>query len=297
MEAAAELINKFQYHATRELDLLIPRYGEDPTPLLASVQQYLSKEDANDPRTLNIKQHKKFLKYADDFLKNIPFYQRISMRKSLEQLREFLWWREAFRDLSTRFYYYIRKFTLHVGVQFREQGLLDDVQDVFHFSKDEIHAILSGVIDKDEAVSILERNKTYYHSFRHFNNPNELGAKFGMAAINSVKPPDEHQALSGVPCSPGIIEGRIKVIRDIFDADRLQQGDILITPYTDPGWTSKFSLIQGVATETGGVLSHAAVIAREYGIPAVLAIPDLTRILKDDQHVRIDGNTGNLYIL
>ncbi len=75
---------------------------------------------------------------------------------------------------------------------------------------------------------------------------------------------------------------------------RIEKGDILITKYTDPGWTPKFGLLAGVATESGGLLSHAAVISREYGIPAVLAVEDITTLLKDGQVVTIDGNTGSV---
>lgn len=99
-----------------------------------------------------------------------------------------------------------------------------------------------------------------------------------------------------MPCSPGQVTGPARVIRDIDDADRLQRGDILITRFTDPGWTPKFGLLAGVATETGGLLSHAAVIAREYGIPAVLAVPRLTERIADGQTITLNGNTGEIVV-
>ena len=103
--------------------------------------------------------------------------------------------------------------------------------------------------------------------------------------------------LKGIPCSGGIVQGTARVIRDIFDADRLREGDILITKFTDPGWTPKFSLLKGVATETGGILSHAAVIAREYGIPAVLAVPHLIQMVPDGAEIVLDGDTGVVKVL
>ena len=100
--------------------------------------------------------------------------------------------------------------------------------------------------------------------------------------------------LSGVACSPGVGTGRARVIRDIFDADRLEPGDILVTRYTDPGWTPKFGLLRAVATETGGLLSHAAVISREYGVPAVLSIPRLTQRVVDGEVITVDGGAGTV---
>lgn len=135
---------------------------------------------------------------------------------------------------------------------------------------------------------MLAKNKLYYQSFRNYQNPNEIGSRFDRAATTLAA----DGGLKGIACSPGVVRGRARVIKDIFDADRLAQGDILITKFTDPGWTPKFSLLAAVATETGGLLSHAAVISREYGIPAVLAIPNLTTSVRDGQEITIDGNAG-----
>lgn len=87
------------------------------------------------------------------------------------------------------------------------------------------------------------------------------------------------------------------VVEHIEDTANVQEGDILITRFTDPGWTPVFGRISGVATETGGVLSHAAVISREYGIPAVLAVPSLTKHLHTGQRIRLDGSLGTITLL
>src|SRR5262249_30882813 len=103
--------------------------------------------------------------------------------------------------------------------------------------------------------------------------------------------------LSGVGCSTGAATGRVRVIRTLEEAGRLRPGDVLVAPFTDPGWTPLLNVAAAVVTENGGLLSHAAVICREYGISAVLNVTDATRLLRDGQRVRVDGENGNVDIL
>ena len=103
-------------------------------------------------------------------------------------------------------------------------------------------------------------------------------------------------ALVGLPVSAGTIEGRARVILNIENAD-LESGDILVTTYTDPGWTPLFVGIKGVVTEVGGLMTHGAVIAREYGLPAVVGVERATRLLRDGQRIRVNGTEGYVEIL
>ena len=163
---------------------------------------------------------------------------------------------------------------------------------VLFLHKDQLINLIDGELSVDTARTLLDKNKRYYNSFKNFVNPNEIGRQF-----TEGKHRQKTGTLEGLACSPGVVEGLARVIENIIDAERIQQGDILITKFTDPGWTPKFSFIKAVATETGGVLSHAAVIAREYGIPAVLAIPGLTSTIKDGDFVRIDGDNGIVEVI
>jgi phosphoenolpyruvate synthase/pyruvate phosphate dikinase len=100
--------------------------------------------------------------------------------------------------------------------------------------------------------------------------------------------------MQGLACSAGRATGTARLVEDIFAAGSIREGDILITRYTDPGWTPYFSLLAGVATETGGLLSHAAVISREYGIPAVLAVKGLMDAARGAEKAWIDGGEGTI---
>jgi pyruvate,water dikinase len=103
-------------------------------------------------------------------------------------------------------------------------------------------------------------------------------------------------ALAGLPVSAGIVEGRARVVRDMAEAD-LEAGDILVTAYTDPSWSPLFVAITGLVTEVGGLMTHGAVITREYGLPAVVGVEQATRLIRDGQRIRVHGTDGYIEIL
>lgn len=103
--------------------------------------------------------------------------------------------------------------------------------------------------------------------------------------------------ITGTSASPGIFTGRIRVITTIDELGGAKENEILVTSNTDPGWTPVFAKLGGLITETGGILSHGAVVSREYGIPAVTAVKNATQLLTTGQMVKIDGNEGTLYVL
>ena len=103
-------------------------------------------------------------------------------------------------------------------------------------------------------------------------------------------------ALIGLPVSAGTVEGRARVILDMAEAD-LEAGDILVTAYTDPSWSPLFVAVAGLVTEVGGLMTHGAVIAREYGLPAVVGVADVTRLIADGQRIRVHGSEGYVEIL
>lgn len=293
MDEVRAYISEFKYHSTRELDIMVPRYGEDPTFVMETIKSLLDVDSAFAPKAMNEKQYNEYLKEREKLLSAVPFYKRKHMGGRLDEIRRFLWWREELRDYSTRYYDFVRKFTLVLARHFLDMKIINETDDIFFFSFSNMQDIIHERMSIDKARSVLRKNRLYYDGFRNFQNPNELGSRFTSSESSA---PENGDVLSGIPCSQGIIKGKAKVIKDIFDADRLEKGDILITKFTDPGWTPKFGLLSGVATETGGLLSHAAVISREYGIPAVLAIDNVTRIIKDGDMISLDGNAGKIII-
>ncbi len=285
-------IQEFGYHSTRELDITVPRYSEDPRFVFESLKSLLKMDDSFDPKLVNAKQHQEYLLALEKLLAAAPIYKRSKLAKQMEQVRQFLWWREELRDLSTQMYAEVRRWTLVVAERLVAQKSLKTVESIFFLTLHQILDLCHEKLSVDAAAKIIAQEQAYYASFKHFSNPNELGERY----TGQSKPAVTGDVLSGISGSAGQVTGRARVIRDIHDADRLETGDILITRFTDPGWTPKFGMLAGVATETGGQLSHAAVISREYGIPAVLAVKGLTQRVVDGQQITIDGDRGQVIL-
>jgi phosphohistidine swiveling domain-containing protein len=294
LPAFAEYIKQYRYHSTRELDITIARYDEDPSFVIGNLKDFLVSRDELSPYEKNDKQFAVYQKEIENISQSLSPRKGKKAVGKIEELRKFLWWREEYRDLSTQFYYYVRKFTLEVGARWKKSGIIEDVNDIFFLDLAQITACNSGSISKEDAQQIVRRNKLYYNAFRNYNNAPEIGNRFKSKASSGKK--GNKSGLAGVPCSSGTVTGTARVIQDIFDSGRIEEGDILVTKFTDPGWTPKFKLISGVVTENGGVLSHAAVISREYGIPAILAVKDAMSYIKDGQQITIDGDTGEIEI-
>ncbi len=144
--------------------------------------------------------------------------------------------------------------------------------------------------------SLVARNRAYYESFRNYQPPNEIGARFDRPSTAQTSRSHGDAAAVGIGASPGVVEGTARVIAGLDDIGRLQPGDILITRFTDTGWTGKFALISGIVTEYGGILTHAAIVSREYGIPCVVACQDAMATIPDGARVRVDGTTGEVVL-
>jgi pyruvate,water dikinase len=142
------------------------------------------------------------------------------------------------------------------------------------------------IIDDDRTN--IDRNRDVFDSYRNFHAPNEIGSRFSYHQFA------EQGALRGIAASPGTVQGIARVARTVQEAMEIEKGAILICPFTEPGWTPVLDRVAGVVTETGGLLSHAAVICREFGIPAVLGVPQATKRIPDGKTVVIDGMQGRV---
>lgn len=296
-------INKYYFHSERELDLRVPRWKEDAhficTTLLSLLESniVMSPEQLRDRKTkANDKAVKLLLEaHQNSWLSLIPGALQSNLTK-LNRLRHFLWLREELRCLSTRMYFFIRQFALELA---RRKGLSsENASLIFYSNKFLILSLAKGEISVEAFSEAAQQYFEYAHGYLNFTNPNEIGFSFnqvpkamGRSASN------DSQTLQGIGCSGGRIRGRARVITDIRHAGQLKAGEILVTKFTDPGWTPLFSLAAGVICETGGLLSHAALISREYGIPSVLNVKDAMTSIKDNDEIEIDGTFGEVYLI
>lgn len=285
---------RWPHHARRELDITQPRWDEDAELVRELIDDAVRSFDkTRDPRALQEERHRDAEAHkarAVDGIGRRPWARRAFVER-LERVRSFAWWREEMRDCSTWMYALVRRIALEVGGRLTNRGVLAEAGEVFLLRAEEAVEAFAGALRPDEAERRVARGRRVMRGFRNFKNPNEVGARHVVA-------PRAHRpaggTLSGIPCSAGRAEGKARVATTLDEARALAAGEVLVACYTDPGWTPLFSRIAAVVTETGGLLSHAAVIAREYGVPAVLAVPDATSILRTGQAVVVDGSAGQV---
>ena len=420
-------IEKYKYHSQHELDVSFPNWDETPDVVKDMINDFAKMGESKSPKKLGENQKKKYLYTLEKAPKKL--------HKEVDRLRSFLWWREEFREISTKSYYLIRKLALALGHAWRNEGVLEYADDIFYLTENDIEK-------KKNLKELSAKNRMYYRSFLNYKKPNEIGGRHnasesrasicsggssgggcsgggcsgsessggegsgsggsgrggssgggsggwsscagnsrggssdgggsgsasgggsssggysgsessggggsgdcgGGAVISSsaaragARDSSSNSAagardsssnsstcgrnsrsriggaigassagargrsssaaggviLKGVPCSGETITGTARVIKDIHDSHRLHDGDILVTKCTDPAWTAVFSKIGGVITETGGMLSHAAVISREYGISCILVVKNATDVIKDGDTITMDCRTGEI---
>lgn len=174
-----------------------------------------------------------------------------------------------------------------------QAGVLAGKEDIFYLTFQELH----DVVRSHQADGrLIEQRKEEFRSYHALTPPRVLTSD--GEALNGAYRRDDAPAgaLIGLPVSAGSVEGRARVILDMAQAD-LEVGDILVTAYTDPSWSPLFVGIAGLVTEVGGLMTHGAVIAREYGLPAVVGVERATRLIQDGQRIRVHGTDGYIEIL
>lgn len=293
MEELRAHIEKYGYHSESELDVSYPCYCEDIEKIIKILKDTAALDDSFSPSRDNEKQYNNYCRQLENIKRNVSTTKYKKLLKKIEKMREMLWWREELKDISIRFYYIVRIYTLKLAEDYCKKGIIKAVDDIWYLKINDIFDFIENRIDEFELNKIIERNRKYYNSFRNYKNENEIGAAFNNKSI-TVK--NSEDGIMGIGSNNGIVTGTARVIESIEEIDRLQVGDILVTKFTDTGWTSRFAALKGIVTEHGGVLCHASIISREYGIPCIVSCYDATKKVKDGSKVTINGATGEVVI-
>ena len=287
------LINEYGYHSDSELDVTYPCYYEDITPLIISIKDTCLLEDEYSPESDKTKGNKKINKILNKIEKeHSKDYKKIKTK--IDKMRRMLWWREEFRDISTRFYYIIRIYTIELSKQLVKEKVLNNINDIWFLRVTNLWDYLDKKITKKELNELIEKNKTYYNAYRNYMSENEIGSVFDSEEETIS---NNTNLIKGLGANNGTVIGTARVIESFSKIDRLQKNDILVTKFTDTGWTSKFAYLSGIVTEFGGILCHAAIVSREYGIPAIVSCHNAMSKIKDGDTIKIDGKTGIVTII
>jgi pyruvate,water dikinase len=174
-----------------------------------------------------------------------------------------------------------------------QAGVIHEKEDIYYLTFEELReAVTSGRLD----YSIIGVRMAEYKRHEKLNPPRVITSDGEIIAGKYKRGNLPADAIIGLPVSSGVAEGRARIILNMEEAS-LSEGDILVTAYTDPSWTPLFVSIKGLVTEVGGLMTHGAVIAREYGLPAVVGVENATRLFADGQRIRVNGTDGYIEIL
>ena len=284
-----------------EIDIGRPRWSEDPTPLVQALRSYLQIDDPKLSPELVYARGKAAaeveMKRLVQALRTTPggaLKARVA-RWASRRMRGLMGMRESPKFGIIRLFWLFRKALLAHGSLLVEAGSLDQRDDLFFLTLDELGALSAG--SSNDWRALIQRRRASYQRERARRRVPRLLLSDGRAFYEGMldqEPGGEH--LWGSPVSPGMVEGRVRLVLDPRGA-ALEPGEILVCPGTDPSWTPLFLVAGGLVMEVGGMMTHGAVVAREYGIPAVVGVHDATQRLTTGQRVRVDGSSGRVTVL
>ena len=287
------LVKNYGYHSDKELDVTYKCYYEDITPFINTLKDMVFLEDKYSPAQDKKRGKEAYEKILEKIKAKVSRKKYKKIQTKVLNMRKMLWWREEFRDVSTRFYYLIRVYTIELAKLFVQEKIIENIDDIWFLKVGDIWNYLDDKITDNNIKEIIEKNKIYYNSYRNYMSENEIGQNLG--ANDTGKNYDN--AIKGLGANNGKVVGIARVIENFDEIDRLQKNDILVTKFTDTGWTPKFAILSGIVTEYGGILCHAAIVSREYGIPAIVSCHEALNKIKDGQKIMIDGATGIVKIV
>ena len=297
-DAIGAFLDRYGMRCVGEIDITRPRWSERPATLvpmlLGNIKNF---EPGAGQRLFEDGRRKAQAKEQDVLarLRAVPDGERKAgeAKRLIDRIRTFSGYREYPKYGMVSRYFVYKQALLDAADHLVQAGVLRDREDVFYLTFQEFHDVARTNRSDDQLIS---QRKDAFRSYQALTPPRVLTSD-GEAVAGTYRRDDlPDGALTGLPVSAGTVEGRARVILDMAEAD-LEAGDILVTAYTDPSWTPAFVAIKGLVTEVGGLMTHGAVIAREYGLPAVVGVDHATRLIRDRQRIRVNGTDGYIEIL
>jgi rifampicin phosphotransferase len=300
--AVAAFLARYGVRGLAEIDLGRPRWREDPTPVMQVLQSYLQIEAEERAPDVAFERGRAAAEAGIEHLAAAVrqtrggWFKSRLIRWAAHRMRVLAGLRESPKFAAVRIFSIMRAALLESGQDFVEKGALSQPDDVCFLYMAELEALAAGE-PRDWARLVRERRQAYARERLRRRVPQLLlsdGQAFYEGGAGTQQ--DEKGVITGSPVSPGVVEGIVRVVFDPHGA-QLAPGEILVCPGTDPSWTPLFLAAGGLVMEVGGMMTHGSVVAREYGLPAVVGVHEATRRLHTGQRIRVDGNSGRIVIL
>ncbi|MFS0887206.1 phosphoenolpyruvate synthase [Peribacillus frigoritolerans] len=297
-DAIYDYLGKYGMRCAGEIDITKTRWSEKPTTLVPVI---LSNIKNFEPNASNLKFEqgrqealKKEIEILDR-LKQLPGGEQKAneTKRMISLIRNFIGYREYPKYGMVNRYFVYKQALLKEAEQLVQANVIHEKEDIYYLTFEELHEVVrTNKLD----YQMISKRKDEYRLYEKLTPPRVITSDGEIIVGEYKRDNPMAEAIVGLPVSSGIIEGRARVILNMEDAD-LENGDILVTTFTDPSWTPLFVSIKGLVTEVGGLMTHGAVIAREYGLPAVVGVVNATKLIKDGQRIRVNGTEGYIEIL
>ncbi|WP_369200016.1 rifamycin-inactivating phosphotransferase [Streptomyces sp. PU-14G] len=300
--AARDAIRAFlDTHGMRcvgEIDMTRPRWSESPTTLLPLLLHNVDTFEPGAGRRRFQEGRRAAREKEEEVLERLRALpagedKAAETKRMIDRVRAFIGYREYPKYFMVGRYFLYKRALLAEAERLVRAGSLREREDVFYLTFSELHDVVrTGRVDDE----LIRRREEAFRAYQALTPPRVLTSD-GEAVAGAYRREDVPDgALVGLPVSAGTVEGRARVITDMAKA-ALEADDILVTAYTDPSWSPLFVTAKGLVTEAGGLMTHGAVVAREYGLPAVVGVEDATRRIRDGQRIRVQGTSGYVEVL
>ncbi|MEB8573961.1 phosphoenolpyruvate synthase [Bacillus thuringiensis serovar nigeriensis] len=297
-DAIGAFLSKYGMRCSGEIDITKTRWSEQPATIIPMILNHIRDFEYGASKRKFEEGLQEALKKEEELLERLQHLpdgeQKVEETKRMIcNLRNFIGYREYPKYGMIHRYFIYKQALLKEAEKLVQNNVLDEIEDIYYLTFEELYEVVrTNKLD----YKIIHKQKNAYKLYEKLTPPRVITSDGEIITGKYKRENLPAEAIVGLPVSSGVVEGRARVILNMEDAN-LEEGDILVTAFTDPGWTPLFVSIKGLVTEVGGLMTHGAVIAREYGLPAVVGVENATKLIKDGQRIRVHGTEGYIEVL
>ncbi|AOM11747.1 phosphoenolpyruvate synthase [Bacillus thuringiensis] len=297
-DAIDAFLNKYGMRCSGEIDITKTRWSEQPATIIPMILNHIRDFEYGASKRKFEEGLQEALKKEAELLERLQHLpdgeQKVEeTKRMIRNLRNSIGYREYPKYGMIHRYFIYKQALLKEAEKLVKNNVLDEIEDIYYLTFEELHEVVrTNKLD----YKIIHKQKNAYKLYEKLTPPRVITSDGEIITGKYKRENLPAEAIVGLPVSSGVVEGRARVILNMEDAN-LEDADILVTAFTDPGWTPLFVSIKGLVTEVGGLMTHGAVIAREYGLPAVVGVENATKLIKDGQRIRVHGTEGYIEVL
>jgi phosphoenolpyruvate synthase/pyruvate phosphate dikinase len=296
--AIEAFLDKYGMRCVGEIDITRPRWSERPTTLVPMILNNIKNFEPGEGERRFEQGRQEALEKEQELLERLRALpdggqKAAETKEMIDRVRTFIGYREYPKYFIVGRYLVYKQALMEEAERLVQARVVREQEDIFYLTFSELQEVTRTNAVDDELIS---RRKAAFRSYHALTPPRVMTSEGEVIAGDYRRDDAPAGALMGLPVSSGTVEGRARVVLDVAKAE-FEPGDILVTAFTDPSWTPVFVAVQGLVTEVGGLMTHGAVIAREYGLPAVVGVENATRLIEDGQRIRVNGTDGYVEIL